>query len=66
MKYKEIVREFMIIYSDQIMEIEMNQSGRKDIPLRCETWNNYTDSLCKEGRITERQYDNMDYPKFCK
>lgn len=28
----------------------------RDIPARREAWNNFTDSLAKDGQITERQY----------
>lgn len=27
-----------------------------------EAWNNYTDSLCKDGMITEHQYDTWSNP----
>lgn len=27
-----------------------------------EAWNNYTDSLCKDGMITERQYETWTNP----
>ena len=27
-----------------------------------EAWNNYTDSLCKDGLITERQYETWSNP----
>lgn len=27
-----------------------------------EAWNNYTDSLCKDGLITERQYETWTNP----
>jgi uncharacterized protein (DUF2236 family) len=31
--------------------------GRKDKPAMREAWGDYTDSLCKNGQITQRQYD---------
>ena len=46
-----------------IEEIEKNQSGGKDIPLRCEDWNNFTDHLCKEGLISDWQYENWSQPE---
>ena len=27
-----------------------------------ESWNNYTDMLCKDGEITARQYDTWIHP----
>ena len=35
--------------------------GSDKVALR-EGWNNYTDFLCKEGRITQKQYDTWDNP----
>lgn len=28
-----------------------------------EMWNNWTDSLCKDGIITEHQYNTWTYPR---
>jgi len=28
----------------------------------CEAWNNFTDFLCKDGRITQKQYDTWVNP----
>lgn len=36
--------------------------GRGDRPALAEAWNNWTDALCKEGRITERQYSTWTHP----
>lgn len=33
-----------------------------DTTARRETWNNFTDALCKEGRITAKQYDSWTHP----
>ena len=33
-----------------------------DIPHRSETWNNWTDSLCKSGAISDWQYENWSHP----
>ena len=38
------------------------QDGRIDYPARREAWNNYTDSLCKDGKITPKQYATWAYP----
>ena len=39
---------------------------KKDKILIKTEWNNFTDSLCKDGQISEKQYNNWDYPRFCK
>ena len=41
---------------------ENEQEGIPDIPARCETWNNWTDSLCKNGQISDWQYENWSHP----
>ena len=33
-----------------------------DKPALREAWNNFTDSLCKDGLITERQYETWANP----
>jgi len=38
------------------------QDGQPDWPARCETWNNWTDSLCKDGQISDWQYMNWSHP----
>ena len=40
--------------------------NKKDKILIKTEWNNFTDSLCKDGQISEKQYNNWDYPRFCK
>jgi hypothetical protein len=36
---------------------------RKDDKLALrESWNNFTDSLCKDGMITEHQYNTWTHP----
>lgn len=29
-------------------------------------WNDFTDYLCKDRRISNRQYNNWCHPRFCK
>ena len=36
---------------------EYEPSFRGDVIAKREEWNNYTDYLCKQGVITESQYD---------
>jgi len=38
------------------------QDGEPDIPARSEAWNNWTDSLCKSGAISDWQYENWSHP----
>ena len=33
-----------------------------DTVARDEAWNNFTDSLCKDGRITMKQYETWSNP----
>ena len=35
------------------------------ITIRTE-WGFYIDSLCKDGQITHKQYNNWTLPRFCK
>lgn len=41
------------------------QHGSRDKPACREAWNNWTDSLRKDGKITTRQYDTWLGPKAC-
>ena len=36
----------------------------KDHVARCEAWNNWVDSLCKDGQISDWQYMNWTYPEW--
>ena len=53
--------EMMIYISMQ----EARQGGRADMPLRRQSWNDWTDSLCKGGRISDWQYANWSQPPSC-
>ena len=35
---------------------------KDDVVAKREDWNNFTDALCKEGYITESQYDRWSNP----
>lgn len=37
-------------------------TGRLDKVARSEAWNNWTDSMCKCGQITMRQYESWTNP----
>lgn len=49
---QEIIKEFKGLFSGELERL------KNDIPAKRELWNNYTDSLCKDGWITENQYNN--------
>jgi hypothetical protein len=70
MTKKEAEKEFKSRFRRAINLKELNQADGnwpvpKDKALRRETWNNFTDALCKEGRITERQYSSWTSPAWC-
>ena len=44
---------------------EYEQDGEPDWPARREAWNNWTDSLCKDGQISDWQYENWSQPRVC-
>ena len=44
---------------------QYEQDGEPDWPARREAWNNWTDSLCQDGLISDWQYDNWTHPRCC-
>jgi len=44
---------------------EKRYNNHPDLPMRRETWNNYTDGLCKDGEISDWQYENWSQPPVC-
>jgi hypothetical protein len=44
---------------------EFESDGIPDYPARCESWNAYTDGLCKDRQITMHQYDTWSTPPEC-
>lgn len=58
MTKKEVEKDFRQNVKPQIDE--MYGKGDK-IALR-EEWNNYTDMLCKDGVISQKQYDTWSNP----
>ena len=36
-----------------------------DAAHRSETWNNWTDALCRDRRISDWQYENWSQPECC-
>jgi len=59
MTKKQAIREFREYHLPYIRKTEYN--GVDSIKRR-EAFNNFTDSLCKEGRITQKQYNNWSNP----
>ena len=56
-------KQALTVFKD---ELKVNQESynlivKDKVALR-EAWNNYTDSLCKDGLITERQYETWANP----
>ena len=43
----------------------MESDGEPDIPARSEAWNNWTDAMCKDGQISDWQYENWTHPASC-
>lgn len=50
----EAVKQFMLIYEECMFS---------DKVANREMWNAWTDSLCKDGIITEHQYNTWTYPR---
>lgn len=56
----EIFREDILPYVIERYESD----GIKDGPARRETWNDWTDSLCKNRQISDWQYANWSHPSY--
>ena len=41
---------------------ETDNSPKGDIVWKRESWNNFTDMLCKDGEISLKQYESWDNP----
>jgi len=63
MTKEEAVAEFKEYVLPQV-RAQYERDGVPDWPARREAWNNFTDALQKEGRITARQYDTWDHPSI--
>ena len=62
MLWQEAVDYFTNEILPGLQAIEATQSGNIDYPLRCETWSNWVDSMCKDGRISDWQQNNWSHP----
>lgn len=47
------------IFRTEIRPLVVEQYGEDDIIAINETFNNWTDALCKDGEITEEQYNRL-------
>ena len=47
------------------MQTIYEQDGVPDWPARREAWINWTDSLCKNGQISDWQYENWSQAPLC-
>jgi hypothetical protein len=69
MNKKEAVERFEAEELPHIIAQEKAWQGGEwshiDGPHRRETWNNWTDSLCKGGEITAHQYETWTQPRCC-
>tara|TARA_Y100001951_G_C11198349_1_gene215637 strand:- start:540 stop:716 length:177 start_codon:yes stop_codon:yes gene_type:complete len=53
---KEVLKTFKELHQEWLKE------NRFDYVAKREAWNNWTDSLCKDGKITSWQYENWSQP----
>lgn len=58
MTKKEVLQEFR----DYILPHIVAQYGKHDRVAKSEAWCNYTDALCKDGRITRHQDETWTNP----
>lgn len=58
MTKKEVLAQF----KSSVLPAVISEYGDKDKPARDQAWNDYTDSLCKSGVITVKQYDSWSHP----
>ena len=68
MLWEDAVRIFERDFLPGIRQTEKrNNAGRcwVDSCMRREAWNNWTDSLRKDGRISDWQYENWSQPESC-
>lgn len=52
-------------YVMPVVRAQYERDGIPNYPARSKAWNDYIDSLCKEGSITVRQYENWNAPAIC-
>tara|TARA_B100000287_G_C20569266_1_gene755852 strand:- start:242 stop:430 length:189 start_codon:yes stop_codon:yes gene_type:complete len=57
---KKMTKAEALFYFKELYK--MSNWSRSDSTAKREMWNNYTDSLCKNGDISLKQYENWDQP----
>ena len=60
--------EAIEIFDNEILPMVVQhyeQDGIPDIPARCEEFINWTDAMCKDGHISDWQYENWTHPDSC-
>ena len=55
----QVLEQFRLNWKAQTIA---NPILKGDVIWKREAWNNFTDSLCKEGYISENQYNNWTNP----
>ena len=65
---KKVVMEMFKSYMmPHLRQLELDSAtGRIDIDRRNEAWNDWVDSFCKAGHITEKQSETWTKPAFLK
>ena len=63
MTKREAEQEFRNTVLPLVVE-HYEADGIRDKPARSEAWNDWTDGLCKDGQITEWQYENWQHPRW--
>jgi hypothetical protein len=64
---KQVDNIFITEYMPAIRELESQyKTGKttKDIPMRCEDYNNFVDSLAKDRQITSLQAEKFCIPSY--
>ena len=56
-----------VIFRDHVLPMVIERyeaDGIKDVPARCETWNNWVDALNKDRMISNWQAMNWSHPDY--
>ena len=61
MTKKDAVAQFKAYVLPQV-KAQYERDGRIDRPARAEAWNDFTDSLQRDGQISMRQYETWTHP----
>lgn len=63
MTKKQALKLFRELFPHSTFELgPRNGQMQMDYPARRETWNDFTDALCKSGEITLKQYETWVNP----